>query len=163
MRQKITEGLSVTPSEVRDYFKSVPQDSLPYINSEVEYNQILMYPGQMKRPLSMCGRKLLNIRERIMKGESFATLAVVYSEDPQSAVKGGDIGWMAKNELEPEYAKAAFMLKKGQISKIVETAFGFHIIQCLERTEDRVHTRHILIRPAIAPDEKSTSSPGSTV
>ncbi len=154
MRQKITEGLSVTPSEVRSYFKSVPQDSLPFINSEVEYNQILMYPRSNEKAIIEVREKLLNIRERIMNGESFATLAVVYSEDPQSAVKGGDIGWMAKNELEPEYAKAAFMLKKGQISKIVETAFGFHIIQLLERTEDRVHTRHILIRPVIEPDEK---------
>ncbi len=154
MRQKITEGLSVTPSEVKAYFKSVPQDSLPYINSQVEYNQILMYPRSTEEAIIDVRERLLNIRQRIMNGESFATLAVVYSEDPQSAVKGGDIGWMAKNELEPEYAKAAFSLKKGQISKIVETAFGFHIIQCLERTEDRVHTRHILLRATIAPDEK---------
>ena len=154
MRQKITEGLSVTPSEVRAYFKTIPQDSLPYINSEVEYNQILMYPKSNEKSIIDVREKLLNIRERIMNGESFATLAVVYSEDPQSAVKGGDIGWMAKTELEPEYAKIAFTLKKGQISKIVETAFGFHIIQCLDRTEDRVHTRHILLRPTIAPDER---------
>ena len=154
MRQKITEGLSVTPSEVRAYFKTIPQDSLPYINSEVEYNQILMYPKSNEKSVIDVREKLLNIRERIMNGESFATLAVVYSEDPQSAVKGGDIGWMTKTELEPEYAKVAFTLKKGQISKIVETSFGFHIIQCLERTEDRVHTRHILLRPTIAPDEK---------
>jgi peptidyl-prolyl cis-trans isomerase SurA len=154
MRQKITEGLSVTPSEVRAYFKTIPQDSLPYINSEVEYNQILMYPKSNEKSIIDVREKLLNIRERIMNGESFATLAVVYSEDPQSAVKGGDIGWMAKTELEPEYAKVAFTLKKGQISKIVETAFGFHIIQCLDRTEDRVHTRHILLRPTIAPDER---------
>jgi peptidyl-prolyl cis-trans isomerase SurA len=154
MRQKITEGLSVTPSEVRTYFKTIPQDSLPYINSEVEYNQILMYPKSTEKSIIDVREKLLNIRERIMNGESFATLAVVYSEDPQSAVKGGDIGWMAKTELEPEYAKVAFTLKKGQISKIVETAFGFHIIQCLDRTEDRVHTRHILLRPTIAADER---------
>jgi peptidyl-prolyl cis-trans isomerase SurA len=154
MRQKITEGLSVTPSEVRAYYKTIPQDSLPYINSEVEYNQILMYPKSNEKSIIDVREKLLNIRERIMNGESFATLAVVYSEDPQSAVKGGDIGWMTKTELEPEYAKVAFTLKKGQISKIVETAFGFHIIQCLDRTEDRVHTRHILLRPTIAPDEK---------
>ena len=89
-----------------------------------------------------------------MNGESFATLAVIYSEDPRSAVKGGDIGWMAKTELDPEYAKVAFALKKGLISKIVESSFGFHLIQCLDRTEDRVHTRHILLRPNIAPDER---------
>ena len=154
MRQKITEGLSVTPSEVRAFFKTIPQDSLPYINSEVEYNQILMYPKSNEASIIDVRERLLNLRERIMNGESFATLAVVYSEDPQSAVKGGDIGWMTKTELEPEYAKVAFTLKKGQISKIVETAFGFHIIQCLDRTEDRVHTRHILLRPTIARDEK---------
>jgi peptidyl-prolyl cis-trans isomerase SurA len=154
MRQKITEGLSVTPSEVRAFFKTIPQDSLPYINSEVEYNQILMYPRSNEKSIIDVREKLLSIRERITNGESFATLAVVYSEDPQSAVKGGDIGWMTKTELEPEYAKVAFTLKKGQISKIVETAFGFHIIQCLDRTEDRVHTRHILLRPTIAPEEK---------
>jgi peptidyl-prolyl cis-trans isomerase SurA len=154
MRQKITEGLSVTPSEVRAYFKTIPPDSLPYINSEVEYNQILMYPKSNEKSVIDVREKLLSIRERIMNGESFATLAVVYSEDPQSAVKGGDIGWMSKTELEPEYAKVAFTLKKGQISKIVESAFGFHIIQCLDRTEDRVHTRHILLRPTIALDEK---------
>lgn len=154
MRQKITEGLSVTPSEVRAYYKTIPQDSLPYINSQVEYNQILMYPKSNEKSIIEVREKLLNLRERIMNGESFATLAVVYSEDPQSAVKGGDIGWMTKTELEPEYAKVAFTLKKGQVSKIVESAFGFHIIQCLDRTEDRVHTRHILLRPTIAPDEK---------
>jgi len=154
MRQNITEGLSVTSSEVRAYFKSIPPDSLPYINAEVEYNQILMYPRSNEKAIIDVREKLLSIRERIMNGESFATLAVVYSEDPQSAVKGGDIGWMAKNELEPEYAKVSFTLKKGQVSKIVESAFGFHLIQCLDRTEDRVHTRHILLRPAIAPDEK---------
>jgi len=154
MRQKIVEGLSVTPSEVRTYFKGIPQDSLPYINSEVEYNQILMYPKSNETSIIDVRERLLNLRERIINGESFATLAVVYSEDPQSAVKGGDIGWMAKTELEPEYAKVAFTLKKGQVSKIVESAFGFHIIQCLDRTEDRVHTRHILLRPVISSEER---------
>ncbi len=154
MRQVITEGLSVTPSEVRAYFKDIPEDSLPYINAEVEYNQILMYPRTNEKAVIDVRERLLSIRERITNGESFATLAVVYSEDPGSAVKGGDIGWMAKNELEPEYAKVAFTLKKGQVSKIVESAFGFHIIQCLDRTEDRVHTRHILLRPNIDPNEK---------
>jgi len=99
--------------------------------------------------------QLLSFLERIMKGESFATLAVIYSEDPGSAVKGGDIGWMAKAELDPEYAKAAFALKKGAVSKIVESSFGYHLIQCLDRTEDRIHTRHILLRPKITAEEKS--------
>jgi len=156
MRSKITEGLSVTPSDVRAYYKSLPEDSLPYINAEVEYNQILIYPKSSEQAIIDVREQLLNIRERIMKGESFATLAVIYSEDPASAVKGGDIGWAAKSELpDPEYAKAAFALKKGGVSKIVVSSFGFHLIQCLDRTEERIHTRNILLRPKIAPEEKT--------
>jgi peptidyl-prolyl cis-trans isomerase SurA len=154
MRSKITEGFSITPSEVKAYFRSLPQDSLPYIDAEVEFNQILIYPKSNEEAIIAVREKLLNIRERIMKGESFATLAVIYSEDPGSAVKGGDIGWLAKSDLDPEYAKSAFALKKGSVSKIVESSFGFHLIQCLDRTEDRIYTRHILLRPNILPEEK---------
>jgi len=154
MRSTIIEGVSVTPSEVRAYFKDLPADSLPYINAEVEYNQILIYPKSSEQSVIEVREKLLSFRERIMNGESFVTLAVIYSEDPGSAVKGGDIGWMSKAELDAEYAKAAFALKKGGISKIVESAFGYHLIQCIDRTEDRVHTRHILLRPKISPDER---------
>ena len=161
MRGKITEGLSVTPSEVRSYFRSLPPDSLPYINAEVEYNQILIYPKSSEQAIIDVREKLLSIRERILKGESFATLAVVYSEDG-SAMKGGDIGWMAKTELDPEYAKAAFAMKKGSISKIVESSFGFHIIQCLDRTEDRIHTRHIFLNPGYLLKKRILPLPGST-
>jgi len=155
MRSKITEGLSITPSEVKAYYKSLPEDSLPYINAEIEFNQILIYPRSSEQAIIDVREQLLGIRERIMKGESFATLAVIYSEDPGSAVKGGDIGWMSKAELDPEYAKAAFALKKGAVSKIVESSFGFHLIQCLDRTDDRVHTRHILLRPKVDAGEKA--------
>ena len=155
MRNKITEGMSVTPSEVKAYYKSLPPDSLPYINAEVEYNQILIYPKSSEQAIINVREKLLNIRERISNGESFATLAVIYSEDAGSAVKGGDIGWLAKTELDPDYAKAAFALKKGGISKIVESPIGYHLIQCVDRTEDRIHTRHILIRPKVGEDEKN--------
>jgi peptidyl-prolyl cis-trans isomerase SurA len=118
MRSNITEGLSVTPSEVRSYFRSLPSDSLPYINAEVEFNQILVYPKSSEQAIADIREKMLAIRERILNGESFVTLAVVHSEDG-SSMKGGDLGWMAKTDLDPEYAKAAFALKKGAISKIV--------------------------------------------
>lgn len=154
MRNNITEGLSVTPSEVRAYFRNLPADSLPYINAEVEFNQVLIYPKSSEQAIADVREKLLSIRERIMNGESFVTLAVVHSEDGAS-VKGGDIGWMAKTDLDPEYAKAAFALKKGAISKIVESSFGFHIIQCLDKTEDRIHTRHIVMKPRISAGEKN--------
>jgi peptidyl-prolyl cis-trans isomerase SurA len=156
MRQKITQGLSVTPSEVRSYFKSLPPDSLPYINAEVEYNQILIYPKSSEQAVIDVREKLLKIRERIMNGESFTTMAVINSEDG-SSVKGGDIGWAAKADLDPEYAKAAFALKKGAISRIVESSFGFHLIQCLDKTEDRIHTRHILIKPKISFTERQAA------
>jgi len=155
MRAKITEGLSVTPSEVKAYFKGMPTDSLPYINAEVEYNEILINPRSSEQAVIDVREKLLSIRERVMKGESFATLAVIYSEDPGSAVKGGDIGWMAKAEIDPEYAKAAFALKKGTVSKIVQSSFGYHLIQCIDRTEERVHTRHILLKPKVSLAEKT--------
>ena len=153
MRRKIYEGIAVTPSDVRTYYKGLPQDSLPYINAEVEYNQILIYPASSEQAILDVRERLLGLRERIMNGESFATMAVVHSEDG-SAVKGGDIGWFAKSELDPEYSKAAFSLKKGAISRIVESSFGYHIIQCLDKTEDRIHTRHILIKPKIDVSEK---------
>jgi peptidyl-prolyl cis-trans isomerase SurA len=154
MRSKITEGLSVTPSDVRAYYKGLLQDSIPYIDAEVEYNQILIYPKSSEQAIIDAREKLLGIRERIINGESFATLAVIYSEDG-SAVKGGDLGWISKSELDPEYAKAAFALKKGTISKIVESSLGYHLIQCIDRTEDRIHTRHIIIRPKIETAEKN--------
>jgi peptidyl-prolyl cis-trans isomerase SurA len=157
MRQKITEGISVTPSEVKSYFKNLPPDSLPYINAEVEFNQILMYPKSSEQAVIDVREKLLKIRERIMNGESFATMAVINSEDG-SAVKGGDIGWAAKSDLDPEYAKAAFALKKGAISRIVESSFGYHLIQCLDKTEDRIHTRHILIKPKIDFSDKQAAT-----
>jgi peptidyl-prolyl cis-trans isomerase SurA len=157
MKSKITEGISVTPSEVRSYVKALPGDSLPYINAQVEYNQILVYPKSSEQAVIDVREKLLAIRERITKGESFATLAVIYSEDPGSAVRGGDIGWMSKAEVDPEYAKAAFALKKGAISKIVESAFGYHIIQLLDRTDDRVQTRHILLKPKVSAQEKQAA------
>jgi peptidyl-prolyl cis-trans isomerase SurA len=153
MKSKITEGISVTPSEVRSYYKNLPHDSLPYIDAEVEYNQILIYPKSSEQAIVDVREKLLDIRERIINGESFATLAVIFSEDG-TAVKGGDIGWVAKSELDPEYAKAAFALKKGAISRIVESSFGYHLIQCLDKTDDRIHSRHILIKPKVEAEEK---------
>jgi peptidyl-prolyl cis-trans isomerase SurA len=156
MRRNITEGLSVTPSDVKSYYRNLPTDSLPYVNAEVEFNQILIYPKSTEQAITVVREKLLGIRERIINGESFATLAVVYSEDG-SAVKGGDIGWSAKTDVDPEYAKAAFALKKGGISKIVESSFGFHLIQCLDKTEDRIHTRHIFIRPKVDMEEKNNA------
>jgi peptidyl-prolyl cis-trans isomerase SurA len=98
-------------------------------------------------------QKLLDLRSRILAGESFSTLAVLYSEDPESAKKGGEVGYTSRGELEKPYADAAFSLSKNMVSKIIETKFGFHIIQLIDRMGDMVNTRHILIRPKVQPDQ----------
>jgi peptidyl-prolyl cis-trans isomerase SurA len=154
MRMQITENMSVTPAEVRSFYNNLPKDSIPFINAQVEISQIMIYPKTSEEAVFDVREKLLALRERIMNGENFATMAVLYSEDG-SASKGGDIGWATKAELDdPAYAKAAFALKKGQVSKIVESSFGYYIIQLLDRTDDRVHTRHILMKPKISIDAK---------
>jgi peptidyl-prolyl cis-trans isomerase SurA len=155
MQSKITEDMKVTPSDVRTYFRNLPEDSLPYVNAEVEYNQILLYPKSSEQAIVDVREKLLGLRERILNGENFATLAVVYSDDAASAVKGGDIGWFSKADKDPEFAKAAFALKAGSVSKIVETSYGFFLIQCVERTDTRVHARQIFLKPKITVEEKN--------
>ncbi len=151
MQGTITADVRVTPSEVRDFYNSLPRDSIPYIDSKIEISQIVMYPEVKEEAIFETKQKLLELRKRILEGEKFATLAVLYSEDG-SAPRGGEIGFMGKGELDPAYAKAAFSLKVGGVSTIVESAFGYHVIQLIERREDRVNTRHILMKPKVDPE-----------
>ena len=153
MQGEITSNLSISPAEVKAFYKTIPEDSIPYINAEIELEQIVVYPTTSEEAIYEVRQKLLNLRERINNGERFATLAALYSEGP-TAARGGDIGWASKADLDPAYAKVAFSLKKNQVSKIVESSFGYHIIQLIERTEERVHTRHILMKPKISAEEK---------
>ncbi len=153
MSQQITGDITVTPSEVKAYYNSLPRDSVPDINAKVQVNEIVLYPATSEDAIYQVRQKLLALRQRILDGENFATLAVLYSQGP-SASRGGDIGWTTKAELDPEYAKAAFSLQKGQVSKIVESGFGYHIIQLIDREGDRVHTRHILMKPEISAEAK---------
>ena len=155
MQGEIVKGISITPKEVKDYYKTIPKDSLPYIESQYQISQILRYPSSSEEAIYEVKQKLLDLRKRIIEqGSSFRALAVVYSEGP-SASSGGDIGWLSKAELDPEYAKVAFSLKKGQVSKIVESSFGYHIIQLIDKSDERVHTRHILMNPKISIDAKT--------
>ncbi len=153
MTDEITKSMSVTPSDVKGFYKKLPQDSIPYIEAKAKVAQIVLYPKSDKEEIYQTRERLLDFRERILKGEKFSTLAALYSQGPSSS-KGGDIGWSLKAELDPAYAKAAFSLKEGQVSKIVESEFGYHIIQLIERTEQKVHTRHILLKPEIPLEEK---------
>jgi len=147
MQGEITSGVSVTPEDVRQYFDKIPKDSLPLINAEVEIAQIVIYAKTPASSIREVKDKLNNYRERVNEGEKFSTLALLYSEDQGSALKGGDIGFVGKGEVEPEFGAASFKLKTGNVSPIVETRYGFHIIQLIERRGNKVNVRHILLKP----------------
>lgn len=147
MQGRISDGISVTPEEVRRYYEKIPEDSLPLMNAEVEVAQIVINAKTSQRSISAVKSKLREYKDRITQGEKFSTLAVLYSEDKGSAVKGGEIGFVGKAEVEPEYAAAAFKLKQGAVSPIVKTRYGYHIIQLIERRGAKINTRHILLKP----------------
>jgi len=154
MRRTITEGIKVSPKEVSDFYKTLPKDSIPMIDPRYKVAQIAAYPTESEEAKLSAREKLLELRERILKGERFATLAVLYSEDPGSARQGGEIGFRTRQELDPEFAKTAFGLKDGQVSRIVRSAFGYHIIQMIGREGEQVNVRHILIIPDISADQR---------
>jgi len=151
VQQGITGKVNVTPADVKAYFKSIPVDSLPLINSEVMIGQIVKNPPISLEQKLEVKDKLRGFRDRIQKGENFSALAVLYSEDPGSARKGGELGFYGRGELYPEFEAVAFKLKDGEVSEIVETEAGFHIIQMIERRGEYVNVRHILIRPKVSP------------
>lgn len=147
-QQSIITNVKVNPSEVKVYFNSIPSDSLPYYNAEVEVGVIVFYPKVSNELKELARQKIKELKERADKGEDFATLASLYSEDPGSADKGGELGFVNRGELDPAFEAAAFSLKTpGQISDVVESRYGFHIIQLIERRGERINVRHILIAP----------------
>ncbi len=146
VQQHITQDVSITPSEVRKFYRSLPEDSIPYVNAQVEVAQIVKLPPVSVEQKLYIKDKLKNIRQRILDGESFKALAVLYSEDPGSAKKGGELGFHGRGELYPEFEAVAFKLKKGEISEVIETKAGFHIIELMERRGDYFNVRHILLR-----------------
>lgn len=143
---KINENVVVTPSEVKAFYKNLPPDSLPMVNPEFEIAQIVKRPPVSIDEKLEVKDRLYQIRKRILSGESsFSTMAILYSEDPGSAKKGGELGFVGKGEFAPAFETAAFNLRDGEISEVVETEFGFHIIQLIERRDDMVNCRHILL------------------
>lgn len=155
MQHKIVEKIRITPSEIRAFFKKIPKDSLPDMPDRFEIQQIVLRPRISDAEKERIRERLREYRDQILKGEkTFNTLAVLYSEDPQSAIRGGELGYIPRSSLDPAFAEAAFNLKPGKISKIVESEFGFHIIQLIDRQGDKINVRHILLQPKIADDEK---------
>jgi len=151
VKNNITKDVSITPTEVRDYFKSLPKDSIPLIGSEYQYSSIIMTPKIQPEEKEFAKHKLEGIRERIVNGESFESLARMYSEDPGSAMKGGELGDFSRGVMYPEFEAAAFSLQPGELSPIVETEAGYHIIKLIKRKGDYINVRHILIMTKISP------------
>jgi peptidyl-prolyl cis-trans isomerase SurA len=149
MRNKITEKISVTPMEVEKYYKSIPKDSLPTYNKEVEVGQIEFAPKLNTEEKEFFKQKAQELWERVKKGEDMGTLARLYSQDTGSAPDGGDLGFADRTTFVKEFAAWAFKLKAGEISPVFETDFGFHFLQVIERRGEQVHVRHILIMPTI--------------
>lgn len=149
MQQKITEKLNVTPQDVKDYYNAIPKDSLPSFNKEVEVGEIVFQPQLTKEEKALYKEKAEELLARVKKGEDFGTLARLYSQDPMSAVEGGDLGFADRTTFVKEFTANAFKLKAGEISPVFETDFGFHFLQVIERRGEQVHVRHILITPAI--------------
>ena len=146
VRQSIIADVSTTPSDVKSFYRAMHSDSVPYINTQVELAQLVAYPTFSEEAVFQVKERLLELRGRVQEGEDFGTLAILYSEGP-SASRRGELGFMMRSELDKEYATTAWALKQGQVSKIVESAFGYHIIQLVERRGDRANTRHILMNP----------------
>ncbi|NPA36799.1 MAG: peptidylprolyl isomerase [Chlorobi bacterium] len=155
VQSEITKDVKVTPSEIRGFYKKMPEDSLPMVPTQYELNQIVIYPRVEQSEIDRVKKQLREFQKEINEGRDFATLAVLYSEDPGSAARGGDLGWMSRSQLVPEFASVAFNLTdKNKVSKIVETEFGYHIIQLIDRKGDRINVRHILLKPKISDEAR---------
>jgi peptidyl-prolyl cis-trans isomerase SurA len=152
MKMKLVEDISVTPADVRRYFSNLPQDSLPYVPTEVEVQIVTLTPRIDPEEINRVKDELREYTDRVTKGETtFQALARLYSEDPGSARQGGELGLMGRATLDPAFAAVAFNLTDPKkISKIVESEFGYHIIQLVEKRGDKVNVRHILKKPVVS-------------
>ena len=150
IESKITESVKVTPSEVKTFFSSFSKDSIPEISSVVEVGQIVKTPTVSEEEKTKAKTKITEISQRIAKGEDFSTLAVLYSEDEGTSSKGGEVGLTARGSLDPAFEAAAFKLKPDEVSPIVLSQYGYHIIKLIERRGEMINVRHILIMPKVA-------------
>lgn len=147
MQRTITQDIEVTPKQVQEFYKSIPRDSLPFYSTQVQVGQIVRKPKMSKEAKERLKSRLNGLRERIIEGEDFGEIASLYSQEPGAKSSGGNIGYFGRGQLAPEYEAAALRLKPGEISKPVETDFGFHIIELLDRRGNEFNTRHILLLP----------------
>lgn len=154
MQGEITAKVVITPSEVQKFYKQIPAGQIPLRPAAMEIREITLKPEVSEAEITRVQNRLKEFRDRIMKGESFTTIAVLYSEDKSSAPHGGELGMTPRSELVPEFAAVAFNLKGNEISRVVKTEFGYHIIQLIDRRGDVINVRHILLSPKPTPEEK---------
>jgi peptidyl-prolyl cis-trans isomerase SurA len=151
MQQNITSDIRVTPRDVQRFYNRIPEDSIPFINAEVEYSQILRVPKPSEKEERRVRRKIDEYRESILNEErDFCTVAILYSEDPGSAKECGELGMVPTGVMVPEFDAVALSLKEGATSQVFRTEFGYHFMQLIERLGERYNARHVLMRPQVS-------------
>mgnify|MGYP001430369988 FL=1 len=153
MRREILSEVSVSPEEVRGFFNNIPKDSIPYFSTQVQVSQIVKIISVGDDQKEKAKLKLIDIRNKLISGENFEILATLNSEDFESAKRGGRIGFVGRGVLQPEYEEASLKLNPGEISMPIETKFGFHLIELIEKRGNMYDTRHILIKPKISDND----------
>ena len=158
MQMKLINSVTITPEEVQQFYDRIPQDSLPYLDSEVELGELVIKPMVNNEQKKVAKDKLTGIVEKILsEEESFEAMALKYSMDPGSGSRGGDLGFAKRGSYVPEFEAAVFSLKEGEISEIIETEYGFHVIKQLERRGNNVRARHILIKPELTESDMANA------
>ena len=147
MRQEILGDVEVSPEEVKTFYQTIPKDSLPYFSTQVKVSQIVKIPKVGQEQKDKTRNELLKLRDKILNGESFEIIATLYSQDPGSAQNGGNLGFVGRGAFQPEFEAEVFKLKTGEISMPVETEFGFHLIELIEKRGNLFNSRHILLQP----------------
>ena len=153
MRQEVLNEIEVSPEEVKDFYDGIPRDSLPYFSTQVKVSQIVKSPEVGREQKEKVRNELISIRDRILNGESFEILATLYSQDPGSAQNGGNLGFVGRGAFQPEFEAEVFRLKPGEISMPIETQFGYHIIQLIEKRGNLFNSRHILLQPDFSDED----------
>lgn len=155
VQQELTKNVKATPSDVRKFYDELPKDSVPYVPMQVEVQILTLNPVIPRQEIEDVKARLRDFADRVTSGEKeFSTLAILYSEDKETGMRGGETGFMGRAHLDPEYAAVAFNLNDPKkVSKIVESQYGYHIIQLIEKRGDRINTRHILLRPKVSEND----------
>ena len=157
-QSKIINDVKITPNEVKDFYNKLITDDIPTVPTKVELSQLVILPKISQEKEQIIKDKLNSFRKRIYDGEDFKVLATLYSDDPGSASRGGELGFMSRGDLVPEFERAAFKLKKDEISEVVQSKFGFHIIQMIERRGEQINVRHILLKPKFSSSSLKSAS-----